>query len=259
MSGNKASYEALLAQIRDNYFSELPEKFAEMESLALEMIQGGDNEVFESLFRSTHSMKGSAGTYGLDIFTTICHNLEDCFYEYKEEAEHYSSDKMRDWLAYIDLLKRAYVLLGEKASDFSSVEAELDELRNKRKEFQYRGLIIAESDLDIAVMLKTFAKYGVDFSLVHNGMEGLERLLNERFDFYICNNQLPRLNGISIIAAIKQSPGLNRDAISVLVSSGNHKQQGRTSDPDHMVVKDSRLIKSLQAMSAELIDSLRCR
>ncbi|MDH5182641.1 MAG: Hpt domain-containing protein [Gammaproteobacteria bacterium] len=259
MSDNKASYEALLAQIRDNYFSELPEKFAEMESLALEMIQGGDNEVFESLFRSTHSMKGSAGTYGLDVFTTICHNLEDCFYEYKEEAEYYSADKMRDWLAYIDLLRRAYALLEDKNTDFSAIDSELENLRNKRKNFQYRGLIIAESDLDISVVLKTFAIYGVDFSQVHDGMEGLERLLNERFDFYICNNQLPRLNGISIIAAIKQSPGLNRDAISVLVSSVNHKRHGRTSDPDHLVIKDSRLIKSLQAMSAVLIDSLRSR
>lgn len=259
MSGNKASYEALLAQIRDNYFSELPEKFAEMESLALDMIQGEDNEVFESLFRSTHSMKGSAGTYGLDIFTTICHNLEDCFYEYKEEAEHYSTDKMQDWLAYIDLLKRAYLFIEDKVSDFSAIEVELDLLRNKRKDFQYRGLIIAENDLDIAVVLKTFARYGVDFSQVHDGMEGLERLLNERFDFYICNNQLPRLNGISIITAIKQSPGLNRDAISVLVSSGHDNRYRRISDPDHFVAKDNRLIKSLEAMSAELIDNLRSR
>lgn len=259
MSDTKASYEALLAQIRENYFSELPEKFAEMESLALEMIQGGDNEVFESLFRSTHSMKGSAGTYGLDIFTTICHNLEDCFYEYKEEAEYYSSDKMQDWLAYIDLLKRAYVLLEDKRSDFSSIESELESLRNKRKDFQYRGLIIAESDLDIAVTLKTFAQYGVDFSQVHDGMEGLERLLHERFDFYICNNQLPRLNGVSIIAAIKQSPGLNRDAISVLVSSAKHKQQGRVGDPDHLVAKNHQLIQNLGAMASKLIGKLRSR
>jgi len=259
MSGNKSSYEALLAQIRENYLRELPEKFDHMESLSLEMLQGGDKDVFESLFRATHSMKGSAGTYGLDILTTICHNLEDRFYEYKEDIEAYSTEKFQTWLGYVDLLRRAYVLLEEQYSDFNIIEAELEKLRGASKAFHYRGLIIAENDLDIAVVQKTFAKQGIDFSLVHDGMEGLERLLNERFDVYICNNQLPRLNGISVIAAIKQSPGLNREAISVLVSSGNHKRRNRISDPDHVVLKDSHLIPTLEGLALTVTADLKSR
>lgn len=259
MSGNKSSFEALLAQIRDNYLRELPEKFDLMESLILEMIQGGDKDVFESLFRTTHSMKGSAGTYGLDILTTICHNLEDRFYEYQNGGGDYSGEQMQVWLAYVDLLRRAYVLLEEQFSDFNTIEAELDKLRNERKPFLFRGLIVADSDLDIAVIQKTFVEHGVDFSLVHDGLDGLERLLNERFDFYICSNQLSRLNGISVIAAIKQSPGLNRDAISVLLSSASHKRHGRISDPDHLLIKDNQLIHRLETLSTEIMARLKSR
>ena len=257
MSGNKNTYEALLAQIRENYLRELPEKFDAMESLALEMIQGGDKEVFESLFRATHSMKGSAGTYGLDILTTICHNLEDCFYQYQEDNEDYSSEQMQSWLSYVDLLRRAYTLLEDQLSDFNLIESELTKLRSQRNQFQFRGLIVAQSDLDIAMIQKTFAKKGIDFSIVHDGMEGLDRLLNERFDFYICTNQLSRLNGISVIAAIKQSPGMNRDAISVLISSGDHKRHGRISDPDYLVLKGSSLIHTLQELSVTVITNLQ--
>lgn len=257
MSGNKNTYEALLAQIRENYLRELPEKFDAMESLALEMIQGGDKEVFESLFRATHSMKGSAGTYGLDILTTICHNLEDCFYQYQEGNEDYSSEQMQSWLSYVDLLRRAYTLLEDQLSDFNLIESELTKLRSQRNQFQFRGLIVAQSDLDIAMIQKTFAKKGIDFSIVHDGMEGLDRLLNERFDFYICTNQLSRLNGISVIAAIKQSPGMNRDAISVLISSGDHKRHGRISDPDYLVLKDSSLIHTLQELAVTVITNLQ--
>ena len=259
MSGDKASFEALLAQIRENYFRELPEKFDEMEALTLEMIQGGSTEVFESLFRNTHSMKGSAGTYGLDIFTTICHNLEDCFYEYQEGKGRYSAEKMQGWLAYIDLLRRAYILLQDRYTDFKLIEQELESLRKREKSYQFRGLIIAEKDLDIAVIQKTFAEYPVDFALVHDGLDGLERLLHERFDFYICTNQLPRLNGISIVSAIKQSPGLNRDTLAILVSSATHARHGRTNDPDHLLVKDNRFLTSLGALASELTQQLSSR
>ena len=257
MSANKAGYEALLAQMRGNYFRELPEKFDELESLVLEL--GRNDEAIESLYRATHSLKGTAGTYGYGILSHICHNLEDCFYLFREDRSHgHGAEPPMDlWLRYIDLLREAHVRLESAEGKEGDIEAALEALRKSHIVYELRGLLVVESALDMAVVQQAFDGFPVSLATVHDGLQAMERLLVEPFDFYVLSNQLPRLNGPSIVTAIRTNNGFNRDTPCILLSSASPELFGRHTDPDFVVTRDSRFIDQLTSAADQLITTIR--
>ena len=79
-STNSDTFQQMLLQLRKTFLEDMPEKLDRLESLLLEIEKNGDGgEVFNELYRIVHSLKGSGGTHGLHIITTICHQLEDSF------------------------------------------------------------------------------------------------------------------------------------------------------------------------------------
>ena len=67
----------------------LPEKIDEIESVVLELENNQNQKGMEELWRFVHSLKGTAGTFGYQNITAICHNLED--YLERHSSESFSS------------------------------------------------------------------------------------------------------------------------------------------------------------------------
>jgi CheY-like chemotaxis protein len=246
--------EALMARMRENYLRELPEKFSELESLVLGV--GRDEAALEALYRATHSLKGSAGTYGYGILSNICHNLEDCFSLYREQA-HDAEAAVEMWLRYVDLLRDVHGRLEAADVNEREIEAVLDNLRKHYESYELRGLLVLESALDQAVVQRAFNGFPVSLVSVHDGLQAMERLLVEKFDFYVLGNQLPRLNGPSIITAIRTNNGLNRNTPCILLSASSPEMFGRQTDPDFVVTRDSHFIERLTNASGELMALIR--
>lgn len=254
MPSTDNSVEVLMAQMRENYLRELPEKFNELESLVLDTRQ--DQRVMESLYRATHSLKGTAGTYGFGLISNICHNLEDCFALFRD-LHRESESSVQVWLRYVDLLREAQLGLAEERSDEEQILSALDTLRRSYDTRELRGLLVAESALDQAVVEQAFGQGAVSLAVVHDGLQAMERLLLERFDFYVLGNQLPRLNGPSIITAVRSNSGMNRNTPCILLSSSTPELFGRKTDPDFVVTRDNSFIKHLSMAVNELLAMLR--
>ena len=248
------SVEALMAQMRESYLRELPEKFNELESLVLESSQ--DRGVMEALYRATHSLKGTAGTYGLGLISNICHNLEDCFALFRDR--HSDSERsVQIWLRYVDLLRETQSALEQNNSDEAQVLSALDALRRSYDSRELRGLLVVESALDRAVVEQAFGLGAVSLVVVEDGLQAMERLLLERFDFYVLGNQLPRLNGPSIVTAIRSNSGINRNAPCILLSSHTPELYGRKTDPDFVVTRDNCFVEHLDSAVNQLLAMLR--
>ena len=103
----QSKYDATMARLRNAYMLELPERFITMEELVLVLEQGGDiNEAYDKLFRDVHSLKGSGGTYGFPLITSICHQIEDDLREKNEADSCFAQDVIDRLLKYIDLLRQ---------------------------------------------------------------------------------------------------------------------------------------------------------
>lgn len=250
---------ALLQEIRNNYIAELPSRLDDIESNILTLEKDPDNrEIFEELYRQVHSLKGSAGTHGLHIHSTICHNLEDRITEASQESGDIKPD-INNWLKHLDLLRSALDLVNNNGDDFTSIERDLEELRNPDNEQQFYGLIVDTSNLNIQICKQVFESYPIKFSECSNGIEALQRLLMEPFDLLITSAELPVLNGTALIAALNLSGKRKTSVKTIMLTSNENTRINRDIDPDMIVLKGKNLIRELAETSVGVMDELRKR
>lgn len=78
MVTNAPSFDAELSAGRNTYLRELGTDLEEIESLILDLTDPAvAAERKRKLARDVHSMKGEAGSYGLDLISLAVHRMED--------------------------------------------------------------------------------------------------------------------------------------------------------------------------------------
>jgi DNA-binding NtrC family response regulator len=79
------------------------------------------------------------------------------------------------------------------------------------------SILIAESDTDLASLLASYlTQQGCDVFIASNGVIAKKKLLSHHFDFLITDVVMPELDGLQLLAWLKQ----REITISVIVSSG---------------------------------------
>ena len=247
----------MLAELRKAFLAELPLRLDEIEQLVLTLSQPDTfRENFETVYRHIHSLKGSAGTHGLHIISTICHNMEDTLNGVVSAGTHMDNETINNCLAYIDLLRKTLLQIKSSFDDYAEIERDLDKLRNRSISDNYHGLIVITSQLHKQICLSAFEEHPVSFTSVSNGYEALGRLLTERFDILITNMELPMLHGIALVGAVRLSSTINKRIPSVLLTSHPPKSLVRYTDPDYVVSKDSNMLVTVTSIANEIMNKL---
>jgi HPt (histidine-containing phosphotransfer) domain-containing protein/CheY-like chemotaxis protein len=219
MSPNLEAFQALLARMREEFLAELPERCDRLDELILTLEKTPDNrDAFNELYRGAHSLKGSGGTHGLSIITTLCHQLENHLTE--TDAKHgFGAAFASRALAYVDLLRRAETLAQQANPNYSEIETELEALRQAGLQSRKVGLIAESSPMMARFYQQALGEMPLQLTLVDNGLAALERLLHEHYDFVIVGREIKELNGIAMIVALRSSQVRNQHIPAVLVSS----------------------------------------
>lgn len=244
MSMDVGAFQVLLAKMRDDFLDELPERCDRLDELILTLEKSADDrETFNELYRSVHSLKGSGGTHGLSIVTTLCHQLENLITE-TDVKNGFGDAFANRALAYVDLLRRVEQLGGSGQPDYSAIEADLETLRQLGQQSRRIGLIAESSALMAGFHQKALDGLKLQLMVEKNGLTALERLLHEHFDFVIVGRELDELNGIALMAALRASHMRNQNIPAILVSS----RAGAI--PDHVnfsaiLFRDSKLAGNL--------------
>jgi chemotaxis protein histidine kinase CheA len=246
MTTNMENFQALLQGIRERFLDELPERCDSFDNLILSLEKSPDDRAaFSELFRGVHSMKGSGGTHGLAVLTTICHQLENLLTE-ASDAHDFGEVFASRALAYVDLMRRVEIY-GRKANpDYTDIEVNLEKLRQSRLKSRKAGLIAESSAVMTSIYQQALDGMPVQLSMVDNGLTALERLLREPFDFVVVGRELKELNGIALIAALRASQSVNRDIPVVLVSS-NHAGIPEHARFNAILARDKQLADNLVA------------
>ncbi len=248
----------MLAELRNSFLAELPSRLEEMESLILELGNGLNfTENFETLYRNVHSIKGSAGTHGLQIISTICHSFEDEIVKVEGDESSMNNEAVTSWLGFIDLLRTTIDKINTGTDDFYDIEAALDKSRQKDGETKYSGLLVFTPGLQQQMCLSAFEDSPVNMAFAENGYEAMGRLLHEKFDFVISNMELPDLNGFALISALRLSKTRNHNIPAVLLTSREFKDYGRNSDPSYVIHKDADMLTTVSDTASEIIKTLQ--
>lgn len=95
-----------MSQFFQVFFDETEELLAEMEKLLLAIdVESPDEEDLNAIFRAAHSIKGGAGTFGLNDLTEVTHVLESLLDKIRKGEMALSSELVDAFLVAKDVLK----------------------------------------------------------------------------------------------------------------------------------------------------------
>jgi chemotaxis protein histidine kinase CheA len=208
---NAQAFQALLLQMRNDFLQQMTERCDRLGELTLTLERTPeDREAFNELYRGVHSLKGSGGTHGLSIITTICHQLENFLTE-TDAKQGFGSTFATRCLAYVDLLRRVELLAQQAAPKYAAIEADLDALRQSMLQSRKTGLIVESSSTMSEFYKHALHALPVQMLVENNGLTALERLLNETFDFVIVAREIYGLNGIALMSALRTNKARNKN------------------------------------------------
>ena len=236
-----------LAQLRASYLAELPEQLEELEQLALQLGHADPlSDSFSELYRKTHSLKGSAGSYGLPIISKICHQMEDRLTSHAGDPVNVPANLVDSCLAHIDLMRMAQATARAGEDLFAAVEQRLEALQFRPLTGRYTGLVVENSKVNAMIYLSTLKSLPILLTVVDNGYDALGHLLKQKFDLLICGYSLPLLNGSALIAALRLGKGINSHLSAILVSSSPPDPLPPSLAPDVLLLRGTSLADTLQ-------------
>ena len=119
----------VLEKMRLSYIANLPQQLDTIELLVLKLKKDEDYEYSsENLSRAVHSLRGTAGTYGIPIISIICQPFEDYLTDVHKHGCKAGEQQIDTCICFIDLLRRARDQVAAGSESFPEIEASLAEL-----------------------------------------------------------------------------------------------------------------------------------
>lgn len=246
-STNLDAFQQMLLQMRNAFIADVPEKLDQLDNLLFGLEKNGfDSESFNTLYRIVHSLKGSGGTHGLHIITTICHQLEDFLGSLNSQTK-FTPELINFCLSYVDLLRTATKQIQIDQDDFQEIENKLPLLRQQFSKKQFTVLIVDNSKLSTQIYLQLFSKMSVNTVAMSDGLQALTRALTEHFDLLITGNEIPSLTGAAIIGALRLSNSPNSHIKSILITANKDccNDLKRYTDANYVIMKDAKWAENL--------------
>src|SRR6266576_5743834 len=140
MARVEEKFDAELAAERDSYLRELLSNLEEIETVILDL-SGTDKETEQTrmLARQIHTIKGTAGSLGLDLLSCAAHRMEDLFVRQQREQENNET--------FVDrLLAQNDLLAAIAAAYLAGDEQSLCEVRRRLAETTRPSSVVARDD-----------------------------------------------------------------------------------------------------------------
>lgn len=253
-SAGLSKAQLLLQQLKASYLVELPERINELEQLVLGLSRAGEFvQRFEELYRKTHSLKGSAGTYGIPIVSAICHQLEETLNTVTGNADLVNDVFLDRCIAYLDLMQQAATAAARGQTVFPEIESAMAGMRAVSVGKKLTVLLLEPSKVNVTLYLGMLRELPIQFSLADNGYAALEQLLQYRFDMVITGYEMPMLNGAALIGALRLCQCPNQHIHAILITSTPDLQIPAGVAPDLIVPRDARTGGALLAAMQEFI------
>lgn len=238
--------QQMMKQLREGYLAELPERVNELEQLALDLkLAGNFVQQYDELYRKTHSLKGGAGTYGLQIISNICHQLEGSLTSIANDSSKADDIFIDRCIAYFDLMRSAIKGATQGKTSFPEIEEALTGMRTSATGKRLTALLVEHSRMNSTLFQGMLKDLPVTFTVVDSGYAALGLLLHDHFDLLITGNETPMLNGMALITAVRLNQGMNHDICAILLTSSTGLQIPQEALPVIVINRDAHIAAGL--------------
>lgn len=250
------SSEDILQQLKESYLLGIPAHLEEMENYILSLEEGRNHQKnFEALYRKAHSLKGSGGTYGYPIITSACHQMEDFISNSMQNSDDVNTQAVDTIFKYINVLKDIHSLLYNKNDNFDEIENQLKNLKGKAITEAINGIYVGSQGNLYNICTQIFSECNVHCTAVKGGVDTLQRVLHEHFDFIITSRENIDLNGLALIAAIKLNRKKDSKIKTILITSNQPPDVSEAVNPDYIILKNKSFDVSLSSVLEEIEQS----
>jgi chemotaxis protein histidine kinase CheA len=182
----------------------------------------------QEIFRIVHTIKGNTKAIDLNKIATTVHCFEDLLIHLRNKKIIYSLPIHDTCLEFCDRMNDAILLL---KSDFSNesnlidfenkVNIVMNESLNPKEDMEPKEnrevvaqkirpknvskikVLIAEDDElirdIIAIAIEELPIEGIEVELVNNGLDAFKKLYKNKFDFFITDLNMPKMDGESLV------------------------------------------------------------
>ncbi len=206
------------------------------------------------LSRQVHSIKGTAGGYGLELVSVLAHRMEDLIAlmnltDIPKEERIDRLLKLKDLMAEAVQAyssgDRAYVnnIASRMGVDFEINSAKVNLQKSNET---HRLLLVDTSDVTLKLCIEALKRFQIEFATEKNGYDALGRLLKERFDSVIISMHSPWLSGPDLAFLIRNTTNPNKSLPITALTSDVSWEMGPKQKLLHKVIaKDQHMSENL--------------
>ena len=140
----------------------------------------------------------------------------------------------------------------EQANE-TEIEKSLEKIRSNTLKEKLSGLVVLDTNLMTMICVDSLKDLPVQVSVAEDGLNALERLLNEKFDFLIIGKEIKVLNGTAVTYAVRTSGALNQNIPVIMVTTNNNSRFQNGIAPDIVIKKDQGLGSNLSRAIEKVI------
>jgi HPt (histidine-containing phosphotransfer) domain-containing protein len=234
-----------LEELKQEYLEDLYEILKNMENLVTTLKNDdGSNDLFKELWREVHSLKGTAGSFGLKFVSMACHKWEDLM-DVSDKSSKEDEVFFNKYLKIIEVLKEYRENPELRGSELSILDKRLKNIISDDNIINKRILILETSSMMKNVYKEILSNSKNQLSFVEDGYLGLGRLINEKFDVVISSNSLTSISGKELIDIMRTISNPNKLTRMILITSDSINDKEFLNCDFNWILKKDDLIKEL--------------
>ncbi len=250
---SKEKLDEELEKLKLEYLTSVEEKVSDIESTILKLRKVSQRDrgaLFREILRELHSIKGTAGSYGIHFVSKVCHNSEDFLQEVDIEND-FSEEHESIMLKFIDLIKfYASNVINNSELNESELENNLKSIYG-HQDNKMKILVAEPTRSFFNIYQATLADFDCHFYYTANGLTAFERILNIQYDFAIISKTIDTLSGLELIGCINSVKSRVGNLKTILVSSNKLNLENNNSKPDFFLEKNKDMAESLMSIVKE--------
>lgn len=247
-----------LEEFKLEYLENLREEMLRIENEVLKLESSSDSDrpsILHEIFRTIHSLKGSAGSYEFYMLTTIFHQFEDFISNNLQKSQ--SPALIDTCLNFLDIAKNCSIDYKQKSTEIEKYATILEGETVQESTINGKILLIERNKSIVKIITKVAQNNQLEVVALSNGATAINRIIHERFDLIVTSKDLDTLDGESVLKGVRVMKNLNQKTPMVLISSDEHTEIASSDLKIRFMQKDQNLTSNMSSFISKSVLSTK--
>jgi two-component system chemotaxis sensor kinase CheA len=193
------------------------------------------------LYREAHTMRGSSALVGFGEVTVVARALEDLFEELRSGQREAGAATVAAILGAVETVREMVPALVDGQDRSAAAGQAADALRDRSRPTRGRVLVVDDAATVRELQRSILERAGYEVEVAGDGRAALQLLASQAFDLVLADLEMPELDGLRLIEAIRADQQLAGLPVIIITSSTDEadRRRGLDAGANGYMVKNS--------------------